>query len=65
MAKESNGLSPLCPGIAYKLEGKTLTLVIWQDETPQASKSGKSVVLASTRGNVTFEGTKLGVNWYK
>lgn len=48
---------------------KTVTLVL-PLETPAASKSGKSMVFASTRGNVTADGkyddkeVKVGVSCY-
>ena len=38
-------------GIAAKIEGSNLVLTIPLEDPPQRSASGKSLVIASTRGN--------------
>lgn len=54
--------------ITAKVNGTTLTITIDISKTFGASKTGKSIVIASTEGNVSIEGhpeVKLGVNVYK
>jgi hypothetical protein len=52
-----------------KIETQGTKLVITMDLTAagEKSKSGKSVVVATTKGNVTVPGTdlKLGLNLYR
>lgn len=54
--------------LSAKLNGKTLTIVVENVEAKgQQSASGKSRVIATTRGNVRINGTdlKLGFNLYR
>jgi hypothetical protein len=54
--------------ITQKLNGNILTLTIDISKTFGASKTGKSIIVASTEGNVSVEGkeaVKMGVNIYK
>lgn len=57
------------PGnIRFEVKGKELTIKIDLKENLGESKSGKSVLVASTQGNVQVEGTdgaKLGLNLYR
>lgn len=52
-------------------EGNQLVIKINLPETEQEwedlplSKSGKSKLIASSKGNVSFEGLKVGLNVYK
>jgi ABC-type dipeptide/oligopeptide/nickel transport system ATPase component len=52
--------------VTAKLEGKILTITIDLSERNGASGSGKSVIVASTGGNVAIPGTdvKIGLNAY-
>lgn len=46
--------------------GKTLTIVIDLSKDEGQSGSGKSLVIASSRGNLTLDGgIKLGLNCYR
>jgi len=55
--------------VQTKLEGSKLTIVIDINAATEASKSGKSDVIASTEGNVkisTPDGERfLGLNFYR
>lgn len=54
--------------VEYKVEGKKLIITIDLSKEFGDSKSGKSVTIASTEGNVSVEGVtdvKLGLNCYK
>ena len=54
--------------IGIEVKGKVLTITIDLSVKGNASASGKSLVLASTKGNVEIPGAagvKLGVNVYK
>ena len=52
-------------GITGTVEGNTLTLTIPLNRPGQPSASGKTMVLASTRGNVTMnDGITVGLNVY-
>lgn len=54
--------------IAVKVEGKTLTLTIDLSKTIGESKSGKSMNIATTGGNVAIPGSNgavLGLNLYR
>lgn len=44
--------------LSAKIEGSKLTLII-DLESPTASKSGKTLVVASTHGNVTLHDVKI------
>jgi len=57
----------LVPGIMGAIKGGKLILAIELKTEGALSKSGKSMVIASTRGNIGIPGTdlKLGVNLYK
>lgn len=59
-------LPVLGPNIAVELEGSILTLRIDLSRTIAPSKSGKSVLVASTNGSATLpDGTKVGLNVYR
>lgn len=48
------------------ISGRTLTLTVNLDADGRPSASGKSIVIASTHGNVALpEGVKVGVNVYR
>lgn len=54
--------------VDLKVTGKKLTITIDLAAKGVTSASGKSTVIASTRGNITVpgaDGVKLGVNCYK
>ncbi len=54
--------------ITEKVVGNKLTLTIDLSKKGKASKSGKSLVIASTEGNVPVDGNvdiKYGLNVYK
>ena len=54
--------------VELKVNGKVLTLTVDLSKTLGASKSGKSIVIASTDGNVTVEGhagVYVGLNVYR
>lgn len=59
------GFQPIAAGIVGMVEGDMLTLKITLDRNGKASVTGKSIVLASTRGNVAVEDFKIGINVYK
>ena len=46
-------------------DGKTLTLTVKLDAKGTTSASGKSVVIASTRGNIALGDVKIGLNIYR
>ena len=52
--------------VKTKIEGQTLTITIDLNADKTPSKSGKTMVLASTRGNVNLKeaGVVLGLNCY-
>lgn len=53
--------------ITFAMSGDTLTITVKLPTKGTTSASGKSEVLASTRGNVTVDGTdiKVGLNIYR
>ena len=54
--------------VAMNVSGNTLTITINLAEAGTMSKSGKSIVLASTEGNVSAPGgndVKVGLNVYR
>jgi len=54
--------------VEMKVTGKKLTITVDLDQDFGASKSGKTIVVASTLGNVPVpenEGIKIGLNIYK
>jgi hypothetical protein len=57
-------------GLNVKIEGKELVIRIPMNETPQPSASGKTLVVASSRGNqqtdavVNGERVVVGLNAY-
>ena len=65
MAK-SNNREDLGNGISVEIEEKTLILTIKLDKPGIPSASGKTMVHASTRGNIKIPGTNLilGLNVY-
>jgi hypothetical protein len=68
---ESNGFTNVATKIEKDSKGKAKKLIIEIDLTieGEASKTGKSMVVASTHGNQPVPdltgGYKLGVNFYK
>lgn len=53
--------------VTVKREGSKLTLIIDTSVENGVSKSGKSVVIATTEGNVSIPGTdiKVGLNVFR
>ena len=54
--------------IKTALEGNILTITVDISKTFGASGSGKSIIIASSEGNVSLEGSedvKLGINIYR
>ena len=53
--------------VELRINGDTLTITVDLSHECGRSKSGKSMVVATTGGNVTVPGTdvKLGLNLYK
>jgi hypothetical protein len=54
--------------IVQKVTGNILTITVDLSKTHGASKTGKSIIVASTEGNVSVEGKpeiKMGINIYK
>jgi hypothetical protein len=53
--------------VNMKVKGSTLTITIDLSEEHGMSKSGKTIIVASTAGNKAVEGTDImiGVNAYK
>lgn len=54
--------------IAQKVTGSVLTITVDISKTFGASKTGKSIIIASTEGNISVDGhpeIKMGVNIYK
>ena len=47
------------------IKGRKLMLVINLDDVVGLSKSGKNTIVATTHGNTTVAGVKLGLNAYK
>ena len=60
-------METLTANIQYEFKDGKLTLEIDTTKPGEMSKSGKSMVLASTRGNVGIPGTafKVGINLYE
>ncbi len=60
-------METLTANILYEVKDGKLILEIDTTATGEISKSGKSLVKASTRGNVGIPGTslKLGLNLYE
>ena len=54
--------------VTMKIDGKKLLIEVDLSAGGEASKSGKSLVIASTEGNVSVPGAaqvKIGLNIYK
>jgi hypothetical protein len=53
--------------VQMKMEGDILTIKVNMSENFGRSKSGKSIIIASTEGNITIPGTdaKMGLNIYR
>jgi hypothetical protein len=49
----------------YQIEGKTLLIKIDLDAAGVRSASGKSLIIASTRGNMSVDGVHVGLNVYR
>ncbi len=60
-------MEQIVQGITGKIEGKKLTLEVDLSGPGTISQSGKSMVIATTRGNVPVlkSGLTLGFNLYK
>ena len=60
-------MEKLAPHIEFEVKDGKLILSIEIQHKGEPSKSGKSIVIGSTRGNVSVPGTglKLGLNLYK
>jgi len=53
-------------GFTYKIEGTKLTIDVDLSHNSGKSKSGKSIVIASSNGNIDVgNDVKLGLNVYK
>lgn len=53
-------------GFTHKTEGKTLTIEVDLAANQGKSASGKSTVIASSRGSIDIgDGVKLGLNVYR
>jgi cysteine synthase len=63
------GFTQVGKNVALKVEGSTLTLVVDLATDQGQSKSGKSVVIATTSGNLAIPGATngavLGLNIYR
>ncbi len=60
--------SYLMKNIEMKLEGNTLTITVDISKDYGESKSGKSITIASTEGNISIpehEEIKIGLNIYR
>jgi hypothetical protein len=54
--------------VEFKVEGNILTVTVDLSKDFGASASGKTISIASTKGNVSIpghEGVKIGLNVYK
>lgn len=52
--------------VRHKIEGSELVIRVNLSETHGPSKSGKTVIIATTSGNVKLpDGTAFGLNVYK
>lgn len=54
--------------LEMKVEGNTLTITADLSKTAGLSKTGKTIIIATTSGNVSVaghKGIKVGVNIYK
>jgi hypothetical protein len=53
--------------VEMSVSGNTLTITVDMAQSFGPSKSGKTVVIATTEGNITIPGTesKIGLNIYK
>ncbi len=53
--------------VSYKIDGDELIIKINLREEKEMSKSGKSNIIASSKGNASITGTdyKLGLNLYE
>ena len=66
-------MKTLGENVDYEVAGRKLYLEIDFDEIGHPSKKGKSMVIATSRGNITVPGTenvkgqlcKLGLNFYR
>lgn len=63
--KTAEKFAALGRGIEYAIEGRALVLRIDLDGDQGPSSSGKSTIVASTGGNQSVAGVKVGVNVYR
>ena len=51
--------------VEMKMDGKKLVITVDTSKTFGPSKSGKTIIIASTEGNVQENGITIGLNVYK
>jgi hypothetical protein len=51
--------------VEMKMDGKKLVITVDTSKTFGPSKSGKTIIIASTEGNVQESGVTIGLNVYK
>ena len=51
--------------VEMSMEGKTLVIKVDTSKEFGLSKSGKTVIIASTEGNQTVDGVTVGLNVYR
>ena len=67
-SKYSQTQSYLMKNVDMKVEGNTLTITVDISKDYGESKSGKSITIASTEGNISIPGheeIKIGLNIYR
>jgi hypothetical protein len=67
-SKYSQPQSYLMKNVDMKVEGNTLTITVDISKDYGESKSGKSITIASTEGNISIPGheeIKIGLNIYR
>ena len=58
----------MAKNVTMSVKGSELTIVVDMSKDFGPSASGKTIIIASTEGNITVEGTKdvkIGLNIYK
>jgi len=51
--------------VEIKMQGKKMIIEVDTSKTFGPSKSGKTIIIASTEGNQTTDGVTVGLNVYK
>ncbi len=64
MAKSAE-MKTMGKNIEYRVDGDKLIIEIDMSQDFGASKSGKTIIVASTEGNKSIGTIKLGINAYK